>query len=199
MEIISVIPLDIIEIISLGLGILYVILLSKEVIWAWPVGILSSAFPIVLFWEAKLYNEIFLYLVYIILGLYGWYYWLVKRANKKELPIGKITGDQTIIFCFLGLTYTLRSGYIMSIYTTSDVAYLDAFTTGFGLIGTYMQAKKILENWILWFFLNLITSFLYFYKGLQIYFILYIIYATLSVLGYIQWRNSYQSTHLHGS
>mgnify|MGYP000713545896 CR=1 FL=1 len=66
--------------------------------------------------------------------------------------------------------------------------YLDATTTVLSLIAQWMVCKKIIENWILWFVVDAIYVFLYFYKDIPAHGVLLIIYLGLAVAGFIRWR-----------
>ena len=57
----------------------------KENVWNWPIGIANSAFFLVLFWTAHLYANSGLQVLYIGLGLYGWWNWRYGGAERSIL------------------------------------------------------------------------------------------------------------------
>jgi nicotinamide mononucleotide transporter len=84
-------------------------------------------------------------------------------------------------------------GMVLKEYTDSPVPYWDAFTTAVSFTATWMLARKILENWILWIIVDLVSMGLYLYRGLYPTLLLFGIYTTMAVIGYYKWLRSYQS------
>jgi nicotinamide mononucleotide transporter len=74
--------------------------------------------------------------------------------------------------------------------TDSPVPYLDAVSTSLSIVATWMLARKILENWLLWIVADLISTGLYIYKGLWPTTVLFLVYTVLAVVGYFQWKRS---------
>src|SRR5215470_339155 len=54
-----------------------------------PVGIANSAFFLVLFASARLYADSGLQVVYIVLGLAGWWKWLHGGAGRGRLTVAR--------------------------------------------------------------------------------------------------------------
>ena len=74
------------EIFSVGLSLIFLILLIKENINCWFFGILGSLVSIFLFYRIGLYAESILYLYYVLIGLYGYQLW-ATRKKTIELPV----------------------------------------------------------------------------------------------------------------
>jgi nicotinamide mononucleotide transporter len=70
-----------IEIFGAVTGILYVFLEIRQTIWLWPVGIITSAVYIWVFFTGKLYADMSLQVYYLVISLMGWYWW----ANGARL------------------------------------------------------------------------------------------------------------------
>lgn len=75
-------------------------------------------------------------------------------------------------------------------YTNADKPYLDAFTTIFSFLATYLEARKVVSAWLYWIVLNGVTALLYFSKGLDIYAGLSVVYFIMSFVGYVRWKRS---------
>jgi nicotinamide mononucleotide transporter len=79
-----------IEIFGAVTGILYVFLEIRQKIWLWPVGIITSAFYIWIFFTSKFYADMSLQGYYLIISIIGWYWWVrgsgeeVKKGGEKE-------------------------------------------------------------------------------------------------------------------
>ena len=72
----KLLPLGLTETLGFVTGAVGVWLTVKENIWNWPIGIANSAFFVVLFFGARLFADMSLQVIYIILGFLGWYWWL---------------------------------------------------------------------------------------------------------------------------
>jgi nicotinamide mononucleotide transporter len=75
------------EILGFVTGAASVWLYVREHVWAWPLGIANSAFWFVLFWQSKLYLDASLQVVYIVLGVIGWYWWVNGGQRRNHLPV----------------------------------------------------------------------------------------------------------------
>lgn len=181
-----------IEIFGVVTGILYVILEVKQNRLLWPLGILTSATYVYVFFTGKFYADMGLQIYYVLISVYGWYFWSrggVKK-EKKELPVVRINKVQLLL---LILTFTLSWVVIFLVldrYTDSTVPLGDSFTTALAIVATWMLTQKIIEQWFLWIVANVVSMGLYIYKGLYPTVILYAVYAGMAVYGYIEWKRS---------
>lgn len=185
--------MSVLEWISVGFSLAYVVLLSREIVWAWPAGIIGSFLGLLVVFEARLYLDSGLYLFYVLLGAYGWYLWEFGEKGRPELPIIHTPKREWPLLIGLGVLGTLCLGYIFANYTDADLPFWDAFTTSFSLVGTWMQARKHLENWLLWLVVDAVYIGVYVYKGLFAFAILSGIYLILATYAYFHWLKVYQS------
>ena len=181
-----------IEILGVVTGILYVILEVKQSRMLWPLGIITSAAYIYIFLTGKFYADMGLQVYYVLISIYGWYYWSRggARSNKGELPVMRISRK---LFLKLSLTFALAwTGiyFVLDRFTDSTVPVGDSFTTALAIVATWMLTKKIIEQWFLWIIANVVSIGLYIYKGLYPTVILYAVYAVMSVYGYLEWKRS---------
>lgn len=63
-------------------GIIYVFLEIRQNIWLWPVGIITSAVYIWIFFSGKLYADMSLQGYYLVISVLGWYWWVRKRMMR---------------------------------------------------------------------------------------------------------------------
>lgn len=66
----------------------------------------------------------------------------------------------------------------------------DAFTTALSITATWLLARKILENWLYWIVVDLVSTILYVYKSLYPSAILFSVLTILAVVGYFKWRKA---------
>lgn len=177
-----------IEIISVILGLAYLYFLIKEQIICWIFGILSSLLSILLFYRTGLYSESILYIYYVLIGVYGFYYWNKKTGNNQTFEITELPLKSYVLFIVLGEVLALSLGYTFDNYTDANAPYLDAHTTVFSFIASFLEIKKYLASWKFWIIINGLTVFLYLDRGLNYYTGLTVIYLIFSFVGYIRWK-----------
>ena len=179
------------ELYGLIFGIACVYLNLKENIWAWPTGIVSVALFCFIFWQAKLYGDFGLHIIYVVLGFYGWYNWLYGGAKSNALAINKSTKVELAILGIVGLFATGILGYFLS-KTDAAYPYWDATTTVFSLIAQYQLTQKRIENWLVWVGVDVLCIGIYFAKGLHITTALYVAYLLLATAGWFNWKKLYR-------
>lgn len=176
------------ELLASIFGITYVILATQQNIWCWMAGIINVTLYIFIFFNARLYGDMGLQIFYLVLSIYGWYSWKFgKSKNKKELVITKLSINTGLILLAISAVFSICFGYLIS-YTNSDVPYWDGITTALGLVATWMTARKILENWLVWIFTDLLCVGIYFYKELHPTSVFYLIMTILAVISYFKWK-----------
>jgi len=185
-----------IEIFGVVTGILYVILEVKQNRFLWPLGIITSAAYIYIFFTGKFYADMGLQVYYVLISIYGWYYWSRGGAKetKGELPVVRINRQQLILL-FLTFAFSwVLIYFVLDRYTDSSVPLGDSFTTALAIVATWMLTRKIIEQWFLWIIANVVSIALYIYKGLYPTVILYAVYAGMAVYGYLEWKRSMTQT-----
>jgi nicotinamide mononucleotide transporter len=73
-----------IEIFGAVTGIIYVFLEIKQTIWLWPVGIITSAVYIWVFFTSKIYADMSLQGYYLIISCLGWYWWVRGTGRRTK-------------------------------------------------------------------------------------------------------------------
>ncbi|MCT4615529.1 MAG: nicotinamide riboside transporter PnuC [Marinifilaceae bacterium] len=180
-----------IELIGTILGIIYVILEIKQLWVLWPVGILTALAYIIVFYNSKLYADMSLQFYYVFVSVYGWYLWISKNTQDEELKVTKISKKTTIKLAISFIPLYTAMSFVLVKYTDASLPYWDALTTSLSIIGTWMLAKKIIEQWYIWIFVNIISIIMYIYKGLNYTVILFLVYAIMSIIGYFEWKKSF--------
>jgi nicotinamide mononucleotide transporter len=181
------------EIVSVAFSLLYLVLLIKEKKICWFFGIAGSLLSIFLFYRIHLYSESILYIYYVIIGVYGYYLWDKNEKENNEFRISTYKLSSHLILLFIGGIGGSLLGYIFDNYTDAENAYLDAFTTIFSFIASYLEAKKVLSAWLFWIVLNGVTIYLYSQKSLDWYAGLTLIYTVFSFVGYFKWKKVYDN------
>ncbi|MCK0112485.1 nicotinamide riboside transporter PnuC [Ornithinimicrobium sp. F0845] len=178
------------EIAGFVTGGLCVWLVVRQNVWTFPIGIANNIFFIVLFTQVGLYAEAGLQVVYIGLGLLGWWWWLHGGPDRTRLVVRDTPSwawPAAIIAIGLG-TWALH--WLLTTHTDSTVAGWDAVTTTMSLVAQLMLSRKWIGNWVVWIVADVIYIGLYASKGLWLTSVLYAVFLTLCVVGLRQWREA---------
>jgi nicotinamide mononucleotide transporter len=182
------------EILGFVSGAVCVWLVAIQNVWNWPIGIANNVTFLILFWTAGLYADSSLQLVYLALGLYGWWAWVRGGADHAMLAISRTTGRQWVVLGAAGAVGTVGLTFLLDRVTDSTVPLPDAITTVLSLLATWGQARKKLESWWLWIAADVIYVPLYAYKDLWLTAGLYLGFLALCVFGLRNWWVSYTTT-----
>ena len=181
---------SLIEYIAFVSLVLYVYFATKQKAIAWVLSLLGLVLFMVINYRASLYGEIPLQGVYILLSFYGWYQWRYGGRNETVLPVSLTSLNLWLVLLILGAFGTVLIGYVLSSYTAMAIPYWDAATTAFSLVGTWMLARKKLENWVVWMVVDTFYTIIYFDKEFFLMTILYGLYVVFSFIGIYRWYKS---------
>jgi nicotinamide mononucleotide transporter len=176
------------ELVSFVLSVIMVLLNIRQNHWAWLLGIVSSATYGIVFFNARLYGDASLQLVFIVSSLWGWSQWL-RGAGETKLVVtwldrrGWVWSLAGWVLGFVALALFLRA------FTNTDVPFADGFLTAGSLLGTVLLARKKVENWHAWIVVDVLYVGLYVYKGLMLTAILYAVFVVMAAAGLRAWAN----------
>lgn len=165
-------------------------LAAKQNVLYWPVGIVSVALYTYIFYEAKLYADATLQIVYAVLTIYGWYQWLHGGAQQGVLRVARTPSRAWAVLLASGVAMSALITWGMHRYTDNPAPLLDATTSSFSIVAQVMTAKKWLENWILWIVVDVVYVGLYIKRALYPTAVLYAVFLIIAVKGYREWRQS---------
>lgn len=183
-----------IEIIAVIFGLLCVILTVRQNIWCWPTGLVQVTLYTLIFYHVKLYSDLILHVIYVLMQIYGWYNWLHGGEERSKLRVSRLVLSHLagwIVLCVIG---TFVWGWLMKTFTDAAVPFADAFTTVASLIAQWLLAWKKLESWWFWISVDVVAIGVYFYKGLFFTTGLYAVFLILATFGFLAWRKSVKST-----
>jgi len=180
-----------IEVVAVIAGFLCVYFTIKENIWCWPTGLLQVTLYIFVFYQAKLYSDVILHVIYVAMNIYGWYFWLHGGRLRKEARITRLL-PAWLAACIAGsVAGTLLLGWFMASRTDAALPYADAFTTVFSLTAQWLLSRKKLENWYFWIAVDVVAIGVYFTKDLYLTGVLYIAFLIMATVGLLRWRSSF--------
>ena len=187
------------EWIAVFTAILYLFLAAKENPWCWAAAIVSVSLFFFLLLEGGLVFEAWLQVYYFAMAIYGWYSWTRKKKGDSALSTLKISTlslKSHLLIIGIGGVLVLGTGFLAEHFQWGVLPYADAFTTWFSVITTWMVTRKILENWLYWVVIDLVSIYLYFDRGFLVSSGLFVFYVVLAGIGFVQWQKEYQKSNL---
>jgi nicotinamide mononucleotide transporter len=177
-------------------GVVSVYLSVRQNIWSWPTAIVNVALYTVVFYQSRLYADMGLQVIYVVLSFYGWYQWLYGGKNRTELQVSRTPRRVAFLLIVIGVAAAGSLGSLLHRTTNAALPYLDSATTATSLVAQWMMTRKLLENWLVWVAVDVVYIGMLIYKSLYITAGLYLVFLILSATGYFRWRRSLEQ---HGA
>ena len=174
--------LEYVGIITAFLGIFYSIKQHK-IAWIW--NFIASCIYGILFYQVGLYSDMELQGVFMAMAIYGFLQW---NRPIQLLEVTNSSGANLLIGIGGSLIFGFASGYLHHEISNVSLPFLDATLTGFSIWGTYLAAKKKIENWLVWIFVDILYIGVYIYKGMNGTAILYAVFLLFAFRGFYAWR-----------
>ncbi len=179
------------EITAVISALIYVFLAARGNKWCFLFGLISSAIYVYITFKLNFYFDVLINLYYIAMSYFGWISWSTEKDNST-LQISTTPKNQLKFYVIAGGTLTIVLAFVAEYFSNTQLAYLDAFTTIFAIIATFMVVKKRLENWLIWIVVDLVASGMYFYKELYFTALLFFTYTIIAIVGYFKWKKLLQ-------
>jgi len=188
-SIIMTISLWIPESVGAILTVWCVYLATKNNIINWPISILASIVYFYVFYQNHYFSDAYLQIIFIHFQFYGWWFWSKMNPSKQEHQINKISRSNILILTIISaLIYMIWLHYYKIINPTARIPEIDAFTTIISLTALFMQAKRWIENWIVWIAVDIIYVPMYIYGEQYITACLYAFLAIMAIYGFKEWQ-----------
>ena len=184
------------ELIAAVVGAVSVYLSVRQNIWSWPTAIVNVVLYTLVFYDAKLYADMGLQVIYAVLSIYGWYEWLHGGENKTELHVSRTGPRLAGILSIIGLAGAGILGVVLRGATDAALPFMDSFLSSTSLVAQWMMTKKKLENWLVWIAVDVLYVGMFIFKHLYLTAGLYAVFLVLAIRGYIDWRRSMVTQHL---
>ena len=191
---------EFVEILGVIIGFIYLWLEYKASIYLWLTSIIMPAIYLFVYFDAGLYADVAINIYYLIIGVYGWMSWRygISRKNgteKYDLKISHTSRRQWLRLLIAYIVIHFAISFTLIYFTDTDVPWFNGLTSALSIIGMWMLAKKLIEQWFVWFVVDILSAVLYFYKGLEPTALLYSVYAIVAILGYKKWNKLLQKQY----
>lgn len=181
------------EIAAVVFGIVSVWLSTRQHIASWPTAIVNVSLYFLVFRDAKLYADMGLQIIYLVLSIYGWYEWKFGGSGRTELPVSRTSRRTTVTLVLLGVLGVLVLGTILDRSTDAALPWVDSAAAVTSLCAQWMMTRKLLENWLVWIAVDVVYVAMFIYKELYLTAGLYAVFLALAVSGYLEWRQSWRA------
>ena len=175
---------------AVGMNILSVIYAKQNNILVYPTGLIGTGIFVFILFNFSLLGDMIINGYFFFMSIYGWYYWSRKKDKVYINNVSRLEKKEykQLIYLALGSLIFIYFVYVQFDKWNSWTAYVDNITTAIFFVAMWLMARRKIESWIFWIIGDLITVPLYFYKGLTISSLQYIIFTVLAILGYISWK-----------
>ena len=184
------------ELFAVTMNIFSVIYAKRNSILVYPTGLIGTGIFVYILYNFSLLGDMIINFYFVLMSIYGLYYWSQKKNGEVLHNVSRTSTKEYYFILMLGIISLLSIYTIYNFYDKWDswTAYVDTITTAIFFIAMYLMARRKVESWIFWIIGDLITIPLYFYKGLTISSIQYLIFLILAILGYISWKKILNSS-----
>ncbi|MFZ4413349.1 MAG: nicotinamide riboside transporter PnuC [Bacteroidales bacterium] len=177
-----------VEIIAVFFGLLSVWYARNENIRVYPTGLINVVLYVYIFYGTKLYANMGMNFYFVIMSVYGWYYWAKVDENQKHVPISRCSRIEYLqnfglfTVSFVGLYFLLKNS------TDSKFPIGDSITSAFYIVGMWLQTRKKIENWTFWIIGDLLAIPLCIYSGLIFSAFQFAVFLIIAISGYFEWK-----------
>lgn len=181
-------PERLLEIFGLVSGLVCVWLMVKQNVLTFPIGLAYAVASVLVMARNQLYADVLLNAYYVVINAYGWWYWsITKEEQGSELVVSRVTTKTAVSLFIIGVLGVIGMIWLLSNYTGAQQVILNSITTTMSFIAMWMSAHKLVENWLIWLVVNVLSVGLYFLQGIYPYALLYAVYLVMAVQGYREW------------
>jgi nicotinamide mononucleotide transporter len=163
---------------------------AMQKVWGWPTTIAGVGIYVYVFWISRLYADVGLQIIFIIISIYGWYKWQHPDKNTAELPVTRATIRVHAISTLITIAFALIVASILRRTTNAALPYADSTLAAFSLLAQWQMARKYIENWFVWIGVDVFYIAMYAFKKLYVTSGLYAVFIGVCMIGYLEWKRN---------
>lgn len=185
---------NMVALISAICGITYTIFAGKGRISCYFFGIIATLGYSYLAYKSSFWGNLSLNLFYYLpLSVVGIFLW--KKHLKKdiqEIKKTKLSNKEKVIYFCITLFFSFCLWFILIAFKDNS-PYLDSFTTVFSVLGMILTVKRCVEQWYVWFIVNIFSAFMWlqaYLNGINCVAIIikWLLYAILAIYFLQKWQ-----------
>lgn len=172
------------------LGLVNVALVVRRSLWNYPFGIVMVLLYGVVFYEARLYSDALLQVFFLVIQLYGWWYWARSGRIDGGVAVGRLAVSARLLWIAGTVVAALAWGSLMARFTGAAAPFTDAAVAGTSVAAQILQSRRKVESWVLWIAVDIVAIGLFWSRGLHATGALYAVFLVMSVAGLIGWART---------
>lgn len=181
--------IDLVELAAVVFGLIAVWLSVKRNRWTWPAGLVQVTLFLWIFYHARLYSDLVLHVVYVILNAYGWLHWS-RGDGDAPIRVRRLAPGALPRWLALIAVGAAAWGTAMDRLTDAAFPYLDALIAAASLVAQWLMARKVLESWWFWIGVDLVGIPVYLARDLHLTAGLYFVFLLMCLRGLVEWRRA---------
>ncbi|NBZ89855.1 nicotinamide riboside transporter PnuC [Stagnihabitans tardus] len=181
-----------IEIAASLCGLANVVLIIRRSLWNYPFGLVMVTLYAWIFYDAKLYSDALLQVLFFVIQVFGLWWWISGRTATGALIVLRLSARQwrqVLAATALGVALW---GWAMAELTDAALPWWDAAIAGLSLAAQVLLSRRYLENWIFWIAVDVLAIGVYLAKDLQPTAVLYTLFLGLAIKGLADWRATWR-------
>ena len=151
------------------------------------IGAVSVALYSALFFRDG-YNALACFNLYLVGSLiYGWFRWGsdIKPRLVRSLGLDKWTLGYVAIGVVIAVVCV-----VVNLYFPGTFRPIDIWITALSGVAQTLLDNKRLQNWHVWLVVNILSMYTFYYAGMYIVLLQYVMFTVNTLLGYVSWKRS---------
>ena len=181
-----------IEIAAVILGLINVTLIIRRNVWNYPFGIVMVILYAQIFYDYRLYSDALLQIYFLVIQIYGWWYWLRGRDDRGLVIVARLPIAQIPYYAVIAIVGLAILGTSMDQLTDADYPYWDGAIAVLSVLAQFLLSRRRLESWFLWIAVDLLAISLFWVKGLYPTSALYAVFLVLAAIGLFNWTRAWR-------
>ena len=194
-------PVSYLEAIGTLFGVVSVYLAARANIHTWSTGIVNVLLFVSIYYQVQLYADMLLQIYFLVMSVYGWLVWHKRKTGVPGNIISLGVKKQVCLYLAIaggaiGLGLLIDNLHnFLPVWFSQPAAFplADALTTVLSIFATILLARKIMQSWILWIMVDLISVTLYWQRGIYLVALEYVLFLIIATAGFLQWRKIYDN------
>ncbi len=155
----------------------------------YPVGLVATALFFWVFWEAKLYASAGLQVYFVVIQLYGWWFW-TRGDHGRPPSIGDWSWGRVGLALVAASVLSLLVATVLVRVTDARSPWLDTTILALSVLAQFLLDRKQIKHWSVWGVVNLLSVYVYARQGLWWTTALYVVLFFNVFYGAWSWRKA---------
>jgi nicotinamide mononucleotide transporter len=152
----------------------------------YPIGVVSSAAYAWLFARTGLVASAILNIYLVPQLAYGWWRW---DRDVVTRPVTNVKIKTIPAYVVVSGVFYLGA-ILLNHAFNGTMAFWDGVIFAGSIVAQFMLDNKKLQNWIVWFVVDVVAIYEYFHVGLPLVGFQYILFLLNTIVGYIAWQRT---------